>query len=194
MGQKQREIRALYDDECITLYQAYNKEIASAAISNQRLSSSPLFKPGRTTWFKPSWCWVLYRSGYSYKDANQERVLAIRVKHEHFLELLRRATLAHSEHERGKAVVIQWDPERSPSLGRLNYRSIQIGVPGALMTTWLDERIESIEDVTETARGLKAKLDESPDVTSENLIALGLLPQERVFEVDNGIAKALEMD
>jgi hypothetical protein len=53
------EIRAVYDEETITVYQAYNAAIADAAVKHQKLNASPLFKSGRMTWIKPSWCWMM---------------------------------------------------------------------------------------------------------------------------------------
>jgi hypothetical protein len=86
--QPYRQIRALYDDNTITVYQDYNTEIASQAVQNQKLNESPLFKAERMTWIKPSWCWMMYRSGYSYKDKNQERILALNMKREDFIAIL----------------------------------------------------------------------------------------------------------
>ncbi|KAK7932095.1 hypothetical protein PG985_002807 [Apiospora marii] len=184
-----RQIRALQDDDAdtVTVYQAYNAEIASQAVARQRLDASPRFRTTRT-WIKPSWCWMMYRAGYSYKDPNQARILALRMRREHFLELLRRGVLSHDAHRSAAAAVavngarddgdgskgeagsmetaaeeevrIQWDPERSARLEKLGYRSIQIGVPAALQSQWVNEWITSIEDVTERARELKRVLDE----------------------------------
>lgn len=55
-----RQIRALYDDETITVYQAYSTSIALAAVKEQKLNALPDFKLGRMTWIKPSWCWMMY--------------------------------------------------------------------------------------------------------------------------------------
>jgi Domain of unknown function (DUF4291) len=55
-----RQIRALYDDETITVYQAYSSSIAIAAVKEQKLNASPDFRLGRMTWIKPSWCWMMY--------------------------------------------------------------------------------------------------------------------------------------
>lgn len=55
-----RQIRALYDDETITVYQAYCPSIALAAVEHQKLNASPDFKLGRMTWIKPSWCWMMF--------------------------------------------------------------------------------------------------------------------------------------
>ncbi len=73
-------IRADYDEETITVYQAYNRTIASAAVAEQKLNASPGFRTTRMTWIKPSWAWMLYRAGYSYKDPGQERILALKMK------------------------------------------------------------------------------------------------------------------
>lgn len=54
-----REIRAVFDDEGTTVYQAFNAEIAKAAVETQKLDASPLYRT-RMSWIKPSWCWILY--------------------------------------------------------------------------------------------------------------------------------------
>lgn len=88
-----RQIRALYDEETITVYQAYSSAIADPAVKQQRLSASPAFSHTRMTWIKPSWAWMMYRCGYSFKDKGQERVLAIRMTHEGFRQLLGQAVV-----------------------------------------------------------------------------------------------------
>jgi hypothetical protein len=54
-----RQIRALFDDKTITVYQAYSASIAIPAVRDQRLDASPDFLLGRMTWIKPSWCWMM---------------------------------------------------------------------------------------------------------------------------------------
>ena len=54
-----RQIRALYDEDTITVYQAYSAEIADPAVKEQRLTASPQFSGTRMTWIKPSWCWMM---------------------------------------------------------------------------------------------------------------------------------------
>ncbi len=192
-----RQIRAKYDDTTITVYQAYAPSIASAAVATQRLAASPDFKPGRMTWIKPSWAWIMYRAGYSYKDARQARILALRMTHAHFLGLLRRGVLSHgavdAARDKTGEVRVQWDPERTPALERLPYRSIQIGIPASLSEQWANEWIVSIEDVTETARALKKALDENGDVSLQELVDRGLVPEERPFEVPDSIMAKLDM-
>ncbi|RSM16419.1 hypothetical protein CEP52_000029 [Fusarium oligoseptatum] len=197
------QIRAHYDDKTITVYQAYKESIARDAVAAQKLNASPDFKPGRMTWVKPSWAWMMYRAGYSYKDSGQSHILAIRMKHEHFIGLLERGVLAkHAKkapedstvkREKTGDVRIQWDPERTPKLRVLPYRSIQIGIPGALSTQWADEWIVEIEDVTDKARELKRVIDERPDITEEELLELGLIFEERPFEVPESVHERLEI-
>lgn len=219
-----RQVRALYDDDTITVYQAYSSAIAEAAVASQRLDASADFATGtRMTWIKPSWCWMLYRSGYSYKDARQERILALKMRHADFLELLRGAHVnegdrlpgsckerweKHSGGAEGKEarrkervaawrkVMVQWDPERSPRIGKLAHRSIQIGISPALVGRWVREMIVGIEDVTERARELKRVLDEDErkKIGVEKLVERGLVPLERVYEVPEDVRRVLGMD
>ena len=203
------QIRASYTPTTITVYQAYKKSIADAAVANQKLNASPDFKPGRMTWVKPSWAWMMYRAGYSYKDKGQERILALKMKHEHFIEILEKGVLTTHEvsslspsfsnpkknpNEKPSDVKIQWDPERDAKLNKLTYRSIQIGIPGAWSTTWANEWIAEIEDVTDMARELKRVIDEQPDISIEELAKMGLIPEERSFEVSPELMKKLRMD
>jgi hypothetical protein len=195
-----RQVRALFDDKTITVYQAYSSAIAVPAVKEQKLSASSSFSYGRMTWIKPSWCWMMYRSGYSYKDPGQAHILAIKLKREHFLSLLERAVLTtHGTSSTQKSadtkdkpeVKVQWDPERAPNLEKLPHRSIQIGIPRALSQQWVEEWIVSIENVTEKAQNLKAALDENPDLSVEELIKMNLHPIERVFQLPEHIATAL---
>lgn len=59
MSQPEKSIRAVFDNETITVYQAYKKEIALTAVENQTFV--PLFKLERMTWIKPSLLWMMYR-------------------------------------------------------------------------------------------------------------------------------------
>ncbi|KAK3688298.1 hypothetical protein B0T22DRAFT_459120 [Podospora appendiculata] len=208
MATPYRQIRALYDDDTITVYQAYSNAIATAAVEKQKLNASPAFRTGsRMTWIKPSWAWMLYRAGYSYKDPRQERILALRMKHSDFIGLLEQGVLTtHCHHqppqqqslenkkrEKSPEVKVQWDPERTVRLDKLDHRSIQIGIPGALTEHWVENLIVSIEDVTKKAQDLKKMVDERPEVTDEELAQLGLVPVERPFEIPENLQRALGM-
>lgn len=194
-----RQVRAFYDDQTITVYQAYSSAIAIPAVNEQKLSASPSFSFARMTWIKPSWCWMMYRSGYSYKDPGQAHILAITMRNAHFLGLLEKAVLTtHDTSNSGKIsskdkpeVKVQWDPERTPMLEKLPYRSIQIGIPRALSQQWVEEWIVSIEDVTERAQKLKAALDEKPELSVDELTSMDLHPVERPFQLPEHIVSAL---
>jgi hypothetical protein len=197
-----RQIRALFDADTITVYQAYSDAIASAAVDNQRLDASPDFKPSRMTWIKPSFAWMMYRAGYSYKDDRQSRILALKMTYEGFFALLRNAQLTHGAAQGGSSaaeshaakVKVQWDPERTPKMGKLTYRSIQIGIPGLLVGEWVRDWIVEIQDVTDQARALKAAIDGDPAIPNQDLIDNGLVPLEREFQVPDDIRQILRMD
>jgi hypothetical protein len=65
-----RQIRAVYDTDTIRVYQAYSDVIADAALMNGFFVSPP-FKMSRMTWIKPSFLWMMYRSGWAKKDEGQ---------------------------------------------------------------------------------------------------------------------------
>ncbi|KAK0119548.1 hypothetical protein ONS95_010988 [Cadophora gregata] len=198
-----RQIRALYDEKTITVYQAYSKEIAEAAVREQRLDASPAFRCERMTWIKPSWCWMMYRSGYTTKDPRQTNILALTLTHTTFLTLLSRATVCKSNHgpltasERSKPVRVQWDPERGPALEILPYRSLQVGIGKEVVREWVEGGgIVKIEDVSERARDLgrwAEGRERAGEGEWEELVEKGLVPRERVFDVPEEIRVGLEM-
>lgn len=74
----ERIIRALYDEDTITIYQAFNEQIAKSALEHQTFVSPP-FKMERMTWIKPSFLWMMYRSGWATKD-NREKYFSYKNK------------------------------------------------------------------------------------------------------------------
>jgi hypothetical protein len=186
-----RQIRATYDSETITVYQAYSATIATAAVKAQKLSASPDFSLSRMTWIKPSFCWMMYRSGYGTKDPRQSHILALKLPHANFEKLLSQAVVCHgqtlSEEEKKKPVRVQWDPERGPGLEVLGYRSLQVGIGGSLSKTWI-EWVVGIEEVVEQKR------KEGEKLSREELVEMRCLPEERVYEVSEELRKVLKMD
>ncbi|MGG7813310.1 DUF4291 family protein [Klebsiella aerogenes] len=79
----ERQIRAFFTKDFIRVYQAYSDEIADSAIKNNTFVSPP-FSLTRMTWIKPSFLWMMYRSGWGKKDSNQTRILAIDLSHDAF--------------------------------------------------------------------------------------------------------------
>jgi pre-mRNA-splicing factor ATP-dependent RNA helicase DHX16 len=167
-----RQVRATYTNSTIIVYQAYNETIAKAAINNQTFTV-PQFNPDRMTWIKPSFRWMLYRSGWAQKP-NQEHILAIHLTRDGWEQALKWS----GTREDGACVRIQWDPERGLNFEPLEWRSIQVGLSGqAVKEGFLGGRIAKIEDVTEVAK----KIGEL--VAKGNLgEAEGLLPTEKEYE------------
>ncbi|KAL6720747.1 hypothetical protein ACLMJK_002672 [Lecanora helva] len=122
------------------------------------------------------------------------------MEHEHFLKLLSEAVVTEGQkdgltaEERAKGVRVQWDPERSPRLGALGFRSIQIWISGKVSGIWASEWVVEIEDVTEMAREMKKRLDEDAGIGVEELIRKGLMAVERKYEVSDELRKILQMD
>ncbi len=74
-------------------FQAYSNEIADFALANGKFGG-PKWNPTRMTWIKPSFAWMLYRSGYG-KKPGQERVLRVKLSHETVAKLLSQCKLSH---------------------------------------------------------------------------------------------------
>jgi Domain of unknown function (DUF4291) len=120
----QHQIRAVYDEHTIRVYQAYNDEIADVALSNGTFVS-PSFKMNRMTWIKPSFLWMMYRSGWGFKDEGQRRILAIDVSRDGFEWALAHSCPSHPEPsmswedwttlKSASPVRIQWDPRAGPA-------------------------------------------------------------------------------
>jgi hypothetical protein len=117
-----RQVRARYGQSTITVYQAFSPEVAEPALVAGTFV--PPFRLNRMTWIKPSFLWMMYRSGWATKPG-QERVLAVQITRPGFEDALRRGCLSHfdptrlidptswrAELTRSK-VRVQWDPERT---------------------------------------------------------------------------------
>lgn len=182
----EKQIRAVYDDESIRVYQAFTEQIARRAV--QRGTFVEPFSRSRMTWIKPSFLWMMYRSGWAQKDPGQARVLAIDITREGLHWALRHACLAKElqAHDVPPPVRVQWDPERSLGLERLEYRSIQIGLSGEAVHRYVDEWILRIEDITDRVREIHA-LVSAGDMSS----ASACLPEERPYPTPEDIVERL---
>lgn len=183
-GVPYRQIRAVYDDATIRVYQAFNDPIADAALAAGRFVAP--FSRSRMTWIKPSFRWMLYRAGWGFKDDNQRRILAIDIAREGFEWALANSCSSHPDpamtpaqwqrHRDATPVRIQWDPERNLRLEPLDHRSIQIGLGRPAVLRYVQEWTQRIEDVTPLAHRVHElvqadRLDE----------AAALLPAERPY-------------
>ncbi|MFB7264385.1 DUF4291 domain-containing protein [Streptomyces nojiriensis] len=194
-GAAAHEVRARFDDETITVYQAYPARIAGPALEAGTFVDP--FKRGRMTWIKPSFLWMMYRCGWATKT-DQERVLAIDITREGFEEALSRACLSHFDRTRfataeewraavrSSPVRVQWDPERDLNLNPLPHRAIQIGLSGPAVERYVENWISEIRDVTPLAREVHAAMAAgSPDT------AASLLPGERVYPLPAALAERI---
>ncbi len=151
----------------------------------------------RMTWIKPSFGWMLHRSGYATKT-RQEAIARIHLQHEGFLTILQQAvptsfdtTLFGSQGEWGLAlkkseVRYQWDPDRDLHDYRLNRRAIQLGISGQNVYRYVREWIIGIEDVTSLAHAIKSAI--------ENNAVLPTVPEEKEYPVSAEIACSLGYD
>lgn len=181
-----REIRALYTESTIRVYQAYNRVIAEEAVKKGTFGSN--FNMNRMTWIKPSFLWMMYRCGWAAKQ-NQEHVLAIDMKRDAFDFIVQNAIHStynsgmHISREEWKEQVknsdirCQWDPERDLFGNPLEYRSIQLGLRGTAVQKYVEEWIVKITDITDYVRELNEQRIQGRDVSL-------LLPEERIYIVN----------
>lgn len=179
-----------YDEGGVFVYQAFCNDIAEWSLQYQCLGGEK-FNPRRMTWIKPSFGWVLYRSGYGSKH-NQTRVLKLKISHDSLAYILERCQCSHGTG--GSLGRVQWDPARdmlAPD-GReprkmLRKRAIQIGIKGALSEYYV-RSIISIEDVTELSQDvgrahhlLASRKDLRKSSEDPMQLLLSRLPDERAY-------------
>jgi hypothetical protein len=193
----EREIRADYDDATITVYQAYSAAIALPAVRHNRFV--PPFSRDRMTWIKPSFLWMMERSGWGRKPG-QEHILAIRITRQGWEAALAQAVLTtftqgvHRDCDDWQRqldaapVRVQWDPERTLRGESLSQRAIQVGLSRHIVSQYVDVWTREIRDCTPLVRQLYDLLQ-----AGETAKARALLPRERVYPVEAAIARRLGM-
>jgi Domain of unknown function (DUF4291) len=179
-------ILATFDDDTVTVYQAYNPAIAKWAVEHQALGG-PEFSFERMSWIKPGFLWMMYRSGWASKR-NQERVLAIQITRAFFDRCLRHAELTSyhessgvdrdtwKSHQTASDATIQWDPDHDIK-GRTmkRRRAIQIGLRrGEVLRAYAQDAIVHVQDITDHVHEMKALVDQGRDVSD-------MLPVERPY-------------
>ncbi|WP_283150484.1 DUF4291 domain-containing protein [Silvimonas soli] len=183
----ERQIRAQYDDRTIRVYQAYSDAIALSALEHGTFVSPP-FKTERMTWIKPSFLWMMYRSGWGLKDVRQARILAVDISREGFEWALAYSCPSHpsgsisrEDWHRVKEdapVRIQWDPERDLMMHPQPHRAIQIGLSKQAVDLYVQKWIQRITDVTPLAQNIHTLV-----VAGNFELARNLLPVERPYGV-----------
>jgi Domain of unknown function (DUF4291) len=154
-----RYILAQFDDEGVIVYQAYRPEIGHFAATHGYFGGDH-FSLTRMSWIKPNFLWMMYRSGWGQKEG-QEVVLAVKIKREAFDTILANAVwstyypdLYPTEKDWKRAVSnshvrLQWDPDHSPTGGKLERKAIQLGLRGDMLELYAREWIISIDDISE---------------------------------------------
>ncbi|MFE9426253.1 DUF4291 domain-containing protein [Kitasatospora sp. NPDC006697] len=190
-----RRIRAACTERTVTVYQAYGPEIGDHAIARGAFPES--WSRTRMTWVKPSFLWMMYRSGWGGKPG-QERVLALEISRAGFDAALERACLSHYDRRvhadraewagqlRTSDVRVQWDPERDLDLRPLPHRSLQLGLSGWAAGEYADRWIEAVRDVTPLARRIRELVR-----AGEREEAAALLPREREYPVGGRVRRSL---
>lgn len=189
-----REVRAVFNELTIRMYQAYSHGIADAALAAGTFVAP--FKRDRMTWIKPSFRWMMYRSGWAAKDAGQDRILAVDVTRAGLEWALRSSCLSDAAARLDRVaarrlmeahpVRVQWDPERDLDFNALDHRSIQIGLCREAVDLYVDKWIVGITDITTLAHEVGAAVrDRDLDA------ARTLFPDERSYPLPSDIAAHL---
>ncbi|MDR1700090.1 MAG: DUF4291 domain-containing protein [Lachnoclostridium sp.] len=178
-------IFALYDENTIRVYQAYSDAIANEAIKLGTFGN--YFKMNRMTWIKPSFLWMMYRSGWATKEG-QNRILAIDIKRSGFDYIVNNAVLSSFSDEiydtyelwkralEKSEVRCQWDPERDIYGNPQNQRTIQLGIKGRIVKNYVDDWIVNITDITRETIALRESIMQKRFVES-------MLPVEKEYFV-----------
>ena len=181
--EEERNIYAVFDDKTIRVYQAYNDEIADEALKLGRFGSK--FSLTRMTWIKPSFLWMMCRSGWASKQG-QERILAIDLKREGFDEIVKNAVLSSfrevsdlskeewKEKLENSEVRCQWDPDRDIYGNPIGRRAIQLGIKGETVRKYINDWIVNITDITDKVIGMRNSIQ-------NGTFSEFVLPQERKY-------------
>ncbi len=157
-------IIASYTQFTIRVYQAYNHTIADSILAIGR-PTPPTFKMSRMTWIKPSFLWMMHRSGWATKH-NQERILAFDITRVGFEWALSSSCISHIPNQDGPSISqwrdklaaspvrVQWDPDRSLEGAKLPRRAIQVGLSGPAVLRFCNEWITDVGDITELSQSI----------------------------------------
>lgn len=190
---KTKKILAQFNENTIRVYQAYNSRIAAEAVSLGTFGM--LFKMDRMTWIKPSFLWMMYRSGWATKK-DQERILAIDIERTGFKVILESVVLSTFEegvyrsYENWRSqlevseVRCQWDPDRDIYGNPLDGRAIQLGLKGNMLKYYVNDWIVKINDITEEVIELRESIN-------SKTFEISMLPIEREYPLDDGIKTIL---
>jgi hypothetical protein len=178
-----RHILAQFDESTIVVYQAYRPSIGRHAAEYGEFGGD--FDYSRISWVKPSFLWMMYRSGWGTKK-DQEVILALRLRRQFFDSLLAQAVSSSwdrdqftTEEEWSRAlsrssVRLQWDPDHRPSGAKVERRAIQLGLRGEVLEAFGQRELVEVINLSELVAEQRSRL------SSGGLSTL-LTPRERVY-------------
>jgi len=155
----------------------------------------PHFKTDRMTWIKPSFLWMMYRAGWATKEG-QERILAIDIKRSGFNCIIENIVLSafnaeiYGQYDNWKTqlensqVRCQWDPDRDIYGNALSRRAIQLGLKGNIVTSYIEDWIVKITDITDTVIEMRESI-------KSKTFKKSMLPIEHEYPLDERYKKIL---
>lgn len=177
------------------MYQSYRPEIGNFAATHGYFGGEH-FSMTRMSWIKPNFLWMMYRSGWGQKEG-QEVVLAIKIKRSAFDTILANAIwstynpdLYPTEKDwkravKGSNVRLQWDPDHSPTGGKLERKAIQLGLRGEMLAAYAREWIIWVEDISEFVRKQHQNISDLDKL---------IVPSETIYPViDREIATRIQL-
>ncbi len=191
-----KQVRARFDRNTITVYQAFSPLIAEAALKAGTFVTPFSFQ--RMTWIKPSFLWMMERSGWASKSG-QERVLAVKIRRSGWEEALANAVLTAPTRGQGSEewredlerspIRVQWDPERNLHGGKTSQRSIQIGICREWSHRYAEQWVVDLEDITSLVRKIADKRRNGDWKAAERA-----LPVEKPYPIPESLKRRLEME
>jgi hypothetical protein len=201
-----REIRAVFNQDIVRVYQAFSNEIALPALEAQTFVP-PFKSEGIVSWIKPSFLWCMKRTHWGKftriskkntlgENENNSLVLGIDVQRSFFDYILSIAFITHKEefpeidketwrkNYQNAGVRIQWDPEKTLEGYERPFKAIQIGFKNDILKEYT-MNIVRINNMVELITKIKA-IEEF-----DNKILL--LPDEKPYPVSDGIFNRLNM-
>ncbi|MEM1262496.1 MAG: DUF4291 domain-containing protein [Pseudomonadota bacterium] len=186
-----RHILADYNDDTVTVYQAYRPAIGRYAAEHGKFGGE--FSYSRMSWIKPNFLWMMYRSGWGTKPG-QEITLAVRLRRPFFEEILEQAVpssfneelfeshAAWQEAVQSSNVRLQWDPDHDPAGAKLERRAVQLGLRGEILQRYGTDECVSITDISEFVAAKRPAASAPFDRLTT--------PVERVYTPVSDIARA----
>ena len=162
-----RRIRAQFTDSTVRVYQSLPRETAEASLAVGTLV--PPFNMGHMTWIKPGFLGMLLRWQLGAAN-NQHTLLAIDVKRAAFEWLLANSCVnsyqpdlhasrdAWAQRMAATSIRTQWDQEKSILQKPLPYRSLQIGLSGETLESYVDDWIVGLTSCEGLAHWISSAL------------------------------------